>query len=102
MRLFLVQCCSAKDGDREMFGEQRSVLADLPPSDAKALIELRGRVRSEHADKFGGKRLTALALYTGNLYTEATKRLLLDPPADVRFLIMSGGYGLLRPDRACP
>ena len=98
MRLFLVQCCSAKDGDREIFGEQRSVLADLPPADAKGLIELRSRVKSEHADKFGGKRLTSLALYTGGLYGKATKRLLLDPPADVRFLIMSGGYGLLRPD----
>ena len=40
MRLFLVQCCSAKGGDREIFGEQRSVLADLPPADAKSLIAI--------------------------------------------------------------
>ena len=98
MKLFLIQCCSAKDGEREIFSKQRSVLADLPPADAKSLIELRSRVKSKHADKFGVKRLTSLALYTGYLYTEVTKRLLLDPPADVRFLIMSGGYGLLRPD----
>ena len=98
MRLFIVQCCSAKDGEREIFSEQRSVLDDLPPTAARALIGLRSRVTSAHADKFGGKRLTSLALYTGYLYTQATKRLLLDPPADVRFLIMSGGYGLLRPD----
>ena len=90
MRLFLVQCCSAKDGTREIFGEQRSVLADLPPADAKSLIELRSRVRSEHGDKFGGKRLTSLALYTGSLYSRATKRLLLDPPDNVRFLRGAG------------
>ena len=52
----------------------------------------------QHADKFDRKRLTSLALYTGYLYTDATKQLLADPPADVRFLIISGGYGLLRPD----
>ena len=98
MKLFLIQCCSGKDGDREIFNEQRSVLDDIPPTAARALIGLRSRVKSAHADKFGGKRLTSLALYTGYLYTEATKRLLLDPPAKVRFLIMSGGYGLLRPD----
>lgn len=98
MRLFIVQCCSAKHGHREIFGEERSVLDDLPPLAAKALIDLRNRVKSAHADKFGGRRLSSLALYTGHLYTEATKRLLLVPPADVRFLIMSGGYGLLRPD----
>ena len=96
MRLFLIQCCSDKKGERELFSEQRSVLNDLPPAAAEALFELRGQVKSKHVDKFGGKRLTALALYTGYLYTDATKRLLLDPPADVRFLIMSGGYGLLR------
>lgn len=98
MRLFIVQCCSTKDGHREIFGDQRSVLDDLPPRAARALIGLRNRVKSAHLDKFGGRRLTSLALYTGHLFTEATKRLLLDPPADVRFLIMSGGYGLLRPD----
>ena len=98
MRLFMVQCCSAKDGEREMFSEHRSVLDDLPPAAAKELIALRRRVKSARADQFGRKRLTSLALYTGHLYTEATKRLILDPPADVRFLIMSGGYGLLRPD----
>lgn len=98
MRLFIVQCCSAKDGEREIFSEQRSVLDDLPPAAAKALIRLRSRVKAAQADKFGGKRLTSLALYTGHLYTGATKRLLRDPPAGVRFLIMSGGYGLLRPD----
>ena len=98
MKLLLIQCCSGKEGDWEIFSEQRSVLDDLPPRAARELIGLRSQVKSKHADKFGGKRLTSLALYTGNLYTEATKRLLLDPPADVRFLIMSGGYGLLRPD----
>lgn len=98
MKLFLIQCCAAKKGHRELFGQQRSVLADLPAQAAMDLIDLRGRIRSKHVEKFGGKRLTALALYTGHLYTEATKRLLLDPPVDARFLIMSGGYGLLRPD----
>ena len=98
MRLFIVQCCSAKDGEQEIFSEQRSILDDLPPTATQALIGLRRRVKSTYADKFWGKRLTSLALYTGHLYTGATKKLLHDPPADVRFLIMSGGYGLLRPD----
>lgn len=98
MRLFLIQCCAAKKGHREIFGQQRSVLADLPAPAKTQLIALRGRVRSRYADKFGGKQLTSLGLYTGHLHTEATKQLLLDPPIDARFLIMSGGYGLLRPD----
>ena len=98
MRLFLIQCCADKKGNREIFSQERSVLADLPATAAAELVDLRSRVRSMHADKFGGKRLTALALYTGYLYTEATKRLLLDPPTGVQFLIMSGGYGLLRPN----
>ena len=87
MRLFLIQCCADKKGNREIFSQERSVLADLPATAAAELVDLRSRVRSMHADKFGGKRLTALALYTGYLYTEATKRLLLDPPTGVQFLI---------------
>jgi len=98
MRLFLIQCCKSKRGTTETFDRHRSLLEDLPPGAADELRRLRAEVRAALPNRFGGRHLSALSMYTGHLYTPRTKALATKPPPDTRFLIMSGGYGLLRPD----
>ena len=100
MRLFLIQCCKTKRGTTKLFDRHRSLLGDLPTVAADQLRQLRAEVRSTLPERFGGKHLSALSMYTGHLYTHRTKALVADPPPDTRFLIMSGGYGLLRPDES--
>jgi len=98
MKLILIQCCKRKSGRTEVFSSHRSMVDDLPPAAAERLNHLRARVHAKHADKFHDRTLSAAAMYTGGLYSDETKELLRNPPDGVRFLIVSGGYGLLRPD----
>jgi hypothetical protein len=55
-------------------------------------------VRLRFNDRFGSKKLTSLSMYSGYLYSERVKKEVISSLGKHFFLIMSGGYGLLRPD----
>jgi hypothetical protein len=99
MRLFVIQCCTSKQGTKELFPEPHSVLDDLPTQCAESLHKCRDNVRQLFPTRFGSKRLTTLSMYAGHLYSEDVKRhIRAGLGQKFMLLIMSGGYGLLRPD----
>jgi hypothetical protein len=73
MRLFIIQCCASKHGVKELFPQPRSILADLP-TEASALLEkCRGEVVQRMPTRFKSRRLTALGMYDGALYSPEVK-----------------------------
>ena len=99
MRLIIIQCCASKRGVKELFSQPRSILADLPTEASVLLEKCRKEVVQRMPTRFKSKRLTALSMYDGALYSaEVKENITANYGVSFQLLIMSGGYGILRPD----
>ncbi len=92
--LVVTQCCKAK-AERELFPQvARSVLEGLDERHRALLLEGRGRL---YGAVYGGRRVSALSMYSGHLYRALDRRLVLkgflEGWADM--VIVSAGYGLV-------
>jgi|TARA_B100001964_G_C14075655_1_gene527848 hypothetical protein len=94
-----MQCCRSKRGRTELFRDRGSIFQSLDKIKSIEFSEARSRIRSKYPDRFKDTCLSALSLYDGTLYSSELKKEItnnLDDKFDL--LIMSGGYGLVRPD----
>lgn len=94
-----MQCSKSKGGRRELFNILRDISQHLGKEQADKLAEARSKVKSRFKERFRSSRLSALGLYDGGLYRPELKTAIVND-LEKRFdlLIMSGGYGLVRPD----
>ena len=98
--LFVVPCSGAKRrGGRRVGGQRSSVLNFLP----RALAAELRNIRSENAPQVHldeSLLLPAAERYTGTLYRAADDALDVLARAGAELLIISGGYGVVRPAEA--
>ena len=102
--LLLIPCSAAKRGKYPLPLAPRSITDFLSPDAAAVLTDGRSRAFAYNGVRLDSKSepVAALACYTGQPYkTEGVVDGVLDAIAHgLHVLILSGGYGLLRPEEA--
>jgi len=100
--LLLIPCCKRKQGNRHPAIVSPPLDSELSPSALTMLNEGRRQVVDQHrvAFDFTGDVRPAMAWYTGIMYETRDFRDALDAAFQrgLHCLIVSAGYGLLRPD----
>tara|TARA_B100001971_G_C18227586_1_gene561616 strand:+ start:767 stop:1417 length:651 start_codon:yes stop_codon:yes gene_type:complete len=94
-------CCGRKKGVDDLFNKPKSFINSLDKGCSKKFIETRSIIKyhPKFSKRFKECSLSALSLYTGNMYSKEFKNTIrnnLDKKFDL--LIMSAGYGFVRPD----